>query len=429
MSETVSSFTPATISEIKTILFNSFITEHTSKERITPVILGPPGIGKTAGVEQFKDFLNEQQELLEQLGLPKKWRLISYRLSQCDPTDLKGVPVYRKIQDKEGNTVELCSYAPPGLFPLTEVPESGEGQDVGTILFFDELKQATPVMMHLAANIMDGVVGDYTIDKRRTFCIAAANRKEDLAAVFEIPRSLGNRILTLEAKPSFAVWEKWATQNEVEAAVIGFLSQRTFAFYEGPKETSHTFCTPRSWYKVSCILKSMGEKFYSDQNIAILMLQGLVGPGFAVDFFAWAKQLRDNYSIEKIFSGEELPVPPRDTLYSIIIEGAYRLNTMIREIIDTPEFKGLPSTGRSDYLVDKLGKDRITKLENLYKWLQNPSIDPSFRLLINVYQEPKSKAALHEAILLHPQMKEVRQHHLQLQKELKEACDVHLPKN
>ena len=76
-------------------------------------MLGKPGQGKTAAVDQV---VNEYQQ--ENPG--KKVLYWSLRLNQCDPTDIKGVPLYAKTP----SGLDICKFAVPDMFPIQGVPDS-----------------------------------------------------------------------------------------------------------------------------------------------------------------------------------------------------------------------------------------------------------------------------------------------------------------
>ena len=58
------------------------------------------------------------------------------------------------------------------------------------------------------------------------FVWAAGNRKEDRAAVFDMPAPLANRFLQLETEDDFDSVRSWATTHGIEERIIAFLSFR-----------------------------------------------------------------------------------------------------------------------------------------------------------------------------------------------------------
>lgn len=402
------------LSTAKTAILSLMEAEQTFSVRQTPIMLGAPGQGKSSIMEQLVDDLNQQVDkriarlieegisLEEAKAAHPSWLLRSFRLSQCDPTDLKGVPVYLKVDDRE-----ICSFAPPD-FPLKGMPNSAGGQNM--VIFLDELPQSTPTMMNLAANIIDGKVGDYELDPARTFIVAAGNRKQDKAATYDIPRNVGNRMIVLNVRTTFAEWEEWAMKNNLSATVVGYLKEHQIAFNEAPPDHGYTYATPRSWHKVSCQMKHMGDQWYNDNSHSLPVLTGTVGQATAHAFFQFAKVANQKFNIEKIFSGQMLEIDPttqKDILYSLVLEAAARINNWVGEVATKPSIVKVGGKAQAEALVKELGKDKVKSISNVYKWLNTTKgIDTAFSALINKYQNPVTRGLLRFAMTSQPEFKE-----------------------
>lgn len=111
--------------------------------------------------------------------------VVDVRLSQCDPSDLRGIPVWDKGKNA---TVWL----PPSTFP-----RSGYG-----IILFDELNLAPPLVQASAYQfILDRSLGEYVVPEGYSV-IAAGNRLEDRASLLELVGSppIMNRFTHVELK-------------------------------------------------------------------------------------------------------------------------------------------------------------------------------------------------------------------------------------
>ncbi|MEH2254855.1 ATP-binding protein [Nostoc sp.] len=161
--------------------------------QISTMIWGPPGIGKSSIVGQIA-----QENDID---------FVDVRLSQLAPTDLRGLPVA-----EDG----ISKWYPPEF-----LPRDGKG-----ILFLDELNMAPPAMQGVAQQlILARKVGSYVVPSG-WFVWAAGNRKEDRAAVFDMPTPLANRFLHLEAQPDFDSFKAYALETGVHEQIIAFLSFR-----------------------------------------------------------------------------------------------------------------------------------------------------------------------------------------------------------
>ena len=145
--------------------------------KLSTMIWGPPGIGKSS--------------IVAQTAARHELQFIDVRLSQLAPTDLRGLPV-----PENG----VARWYPPEF-----LPRSGRG-----ILFLDELNMAPPAIQGMAQQlILDRKVGSYSVPDD-WYIWAAGNRKEDRAAVFDMPSPLANRFVHLEVEPDFESFKAYA---------------------------------------------------------------------------------------------------------------------------------------------------------------------------------------------------------------------------
>ncbi len=187
--------------------------------QISTMIWGPPGIGKSS--------------IVGQLARESDIDFVDVRLSQLAPTDLRGLPVAENGISK--------------WFPPEFLPRKGKG-----ILFLDELNMAPPAMQGVAQQlILDRCVGSYEVPDG-WFVWAAGNRKEDRAAVFDMPSPLANRFLHLEVQPDFESFKAYALDKGIHEQIIAFLSFRTTLLHKiDPQQPA--WPSPRSWVMASAL--------------------------------------------------------------------------------------------------------------------------------------------------------------------------------
>lgn len=251
----------------------------------TPVIIwGPPGIGKTAKVQQ----------LGARLRLPVETVLASVR----EPADFAGLPVVTP------KGVELS--APTWARRLVE---HGEG-----ILFLDEISTAAPaVQAALLRVILDRVVGDLPLPEG-VAVVAAANPPEMAAGGWDLSPPLANRFVHLHMEPSVSEWSQWAAgRSQAHALVAGFLSVRPHLLLVYPK-TDHAAGTawpsPRSW--------DMAARLYA-VNPALSLLSGAIGTGVGLEFLAWVKGLDLPDPEELLAAPHTYRCPARaDQIYAVL---------------------------------------------------------------------------------------------------------------
>jgi len=262
------------------------IIEVAYEKKLPLFIWGPPGIGKSYSVRQTA------QRIAHKLGLrfderdieDGKFGFQDVRISQLDPSDLRGLP---KV---EGS---VTRWLPPNWLPRN--PQSRG------ILFFDELNLAPPSIQAACYQlILDRRLGDYRLPDGWTI-IAAGNRLEDRANVFEMPAPLANRFLHVTLKvPSVEEWTEWALKHNIDHRIVGFLNNKQDALFKfDAKIKEKAFPTPRSWEFCSRLIEGVKE----EQELLTLS-SAAVGYATAVQFVAFIK-LQETIDINKIFKEPE----------------------------------------------------------------------------------------------------------------------------
>ena len=231
--------------------------------RLSTMIWGPPGIGKSSIVAQIA-----QTHGIE---------FIDVRLSQLAPTDLRGLPV-----PDNG----ISRWYPPEFLP----------RDGAGILFLDELNMAPPAMQGVAQQlILDRRVGSYVVPDG-WFIWAAGNRKEDRAAVFDMPAPLANRFLHLEVEAHFDSFKAFALEHGVAEQIIAFLSFRPSLLHKlNPQQVA--WPSPRSWVMASILYR------------ADLELAPAIGLDTAAEFRAYTELYAALPDLAPILHGEGVGLP------------------------------------------------------------------------------------------------------------------------
>ena len=226
--------------------------------KLSAMIWGPPGIGKSS--------------IVAQTAAANGLDFVDLRLSQLAPTDLRGLPVA-----DDG----VARWYPPEFLP----------RDGAGVLFLDEINLAPPTMQGMAQQlILDRRVGSYVVPEG-WFIWAAGNRHEDRAAVFEMPAPLANRFLHLEIAPELESFKAFALANGVHEQIVAFLSFRpTLLHKSDPQQPA--WPSPRSW-----VMASELHRIGLDVGAAI-------GLGAAVEFNAYVALYSSLPDLERILDGQ-----------------------------------------------------------------------------------------------------------------------------
>ncbi len=247
-----------------------------NKIKLSTMIWGPPGIGKSS--------------IVAQTARAHKLVFIDLRLSQLAPTDLRGLPVASK---------GISRWYPPEF-----LPRSGAG-----VLFLDEINLAPPTMQGMAQQlILDRRVGSYVVPKN-WYIWAAGNRSEDRAAVFDMPAPLANRFIHLDVHPDFESFKNYALAKKFHEQIIAFLSFRPELLHKLDPQLP-AWPSPRSWEMANALHR------------AGLNVASAVGIGAATEFDAYIALYRDLPDLQQVLSGNgaQIKFPEEPSLrYAIVV--------------------------------------------------------------------------------------------------------------
>ncbi len=258
------------------ILDQEFLS--TSAGHHTPVMLwGPPGVGKS--------------QMVAQIAAAHQTPVIDIRLSQMEPSDLRGIP------SRIGNCVE---WAVPALLP------DAERHGPQGILFLDEITSVPPAVSAVTYQlIMDRRLGEYQVPDHLTI-FAAGNRQGDWGVTYTMPAPLANRFSHFEVDTHLDDWVVWAYANGIDERIIGFLRFRPELLFDfDPAHNPVAFLSPRSWefaHRGLC-------RFEDQPELLRGTLQACVGPAAGIELHTFIDSLDQMPNLDAILAGDEVPVP------------------------------------------------------------------------------------------------------------------------
>ncbi|MCB1871964.1 MAG: AAA family ATPase [Gammaproteobacteria bacterium] len=252
-----------------------------------PVMLwGPPGVGKS--------------QMVAQVARKHEVAVIDIRLSQMEPSDLRGIPF------RSGSQVE---WAVPALLP------DSDRHGVEGILFLDEITSAPPAVSAAAYQlILDRRLGEYKIPEHWAI-FAAGNRQGDRGVTYTMPAPLANRFSHFEVETNLDDWVIWAYRNAIDERIIAFLRFRPELLFDfDPAHNPVAFPSPRSWEFAHRGL----QKFDHHPQLLQSALQACVGPAAGVELHAFVNNLEQMPDLDGIIAGREIAVPTEiDLQYAV----------------------------------------------------------------------------------------------------------------
>jgi len=253
----------------------------------TPVMLwGPPGVGKS--------------EMIAQVAEKHQSPIVDIRLSQMEPSDLRGIPF--RVEDQ-------VEWAVPSMLP--DVKRHGEQG----ILFLDEITSAPPSVSAAAYQlILDRKLGAYEVPDGWAI-FAAGNRQGDRGVTYSMPAPLANRFSHFEVDVNLDDWVAWAYQHGIDERLIAFLRFRPELLFDfDPSHNPVAFPSPRSWEFAHRAL----NKFADNPKMLTGTLQACVGPAAGIELSAFVENMDKLPDIEAIVNGKDAEVPKEiDLQYAV----------------------------------------------------------------------------------------------------------------
>jgi hypothetical protein len=253
---------------------------------------GAVGVGKSQVVKQVCD----------ELGIG----FTDVRLSQMDPTDIKGFPCPDQATGQ-------MRWLPANFFPpmgTKAKPNKTKG-----LLFMDEMNSAVQAVQASAYQLtLDFKVGDYVLPEGWTVG-AAGNRAVDRSIVNKTPAALNNRLIHIEWENDLEDWVAHARTKGIADINIAWLRFRSALFHSfDPAINPEAFPTPRGWFKVDKIMKQG-----LPANVQLDLIRGTVGNGAAMEHLAYLKTYLTLPTVQEIAVAPdttEVPEQP-SSLYAL----------------------------------------------------------------------------------------------------------------
>lgn len=268
--------------------------------------LGAPGVGKS--------------QLIQQIGEKYGYKVIDIRLAQMSEVEIGGL-----IYPNESKTKTIW------LAP--EVLPNEERDGPKTILLLDEITSCTKRVQVAAYQlILDRKIGQYTLPEG-TFVIALGNGEDDDGVYIQLAGPLADRFEIHYLEPNFEDWKNdYALKHGVHPYVVNYLTFKPTALHtQASSEGSMLFATPRSWVRVSNILK-----FDSDINKKVIRhkIIGNIGESEGNQFIAFCKENTDIVTADDFIQNKNTKAPNAPEKLSVLVSSIVNKASFISKISD-----------------------------------------------------------------------------------------------
>ncbi|MBQ6409519.1 MAG: AAA family ATPase [Butyrivibrio sp.] len=259
-------------------------------ERQRPILLmGPPGIGKTAVMEQ----------IAQELGIG----LVSYTITHHTRQSAIGLP---KISEKsfEGKKYSVTEYTMSEIIGAVYEQREKTGIKEG-ILFLDEINCVSETLAPTMLQFLQyKTFGSHKLPEGYII-VTAGNPPQYNKSVREFDIVTLDRVRQINIEEDFDSWKEYAYKAGVHGVVLAYLEIKKDNFYSIKTDVDgRSFVTARGWEDLSRIIK-VNEKLGIpvDENLTSQYLQNVeVARDFA-GYYELYRRYNELYKIPDILQG------------------------------------------------------------------------------------------------------------------------------
>ena len=260
-------------------------------EQQRPVFLmGPPGIGKTAIMEQ----------IAAELGVG----LVTYSMTHHTRQSALGLP-FISHKTYNGKEYEVSEYTMSeiigSVYDLMEETGLKEG-----ILFLDEINCVSETLAPSMLQFLQyKIFGRHRVPEG-WIVVTAGNPPEYNNSVREFDIVTWDRLKRIDVEPDYDVWKEYAYKKGVHASIITYLDIKKADFYKIETTVDgKSFVTARGWSDLSDMIKLFEQHGLTvDEKLIGQYLQNRkIAKDFAI-YFDLFNKYKSDYQVDKILAGK-----------------------------------------------------------------------------------------------------------------------------
>lgn len=253
------------------------------------IMMGPPGVGKTAVVRQVAD----------ELGV----NFVSYSITHHTRQSALGLP-FITTREYDGTSRSVSEYTMSEI--VAAVFEARERSGVAEgILFLDEVNCVSETLAPAMLQFLQyKTLGMHSLPEGWVI-VTAGNPPEYNRSAREFDSAMLDRLMRIDVEPDLGAWREYALAHGVHPAVMTYLEARPENFYRMKTSAcGPVIVTPRGWEDLSRMLQA-----YEAEGMEVhssLPGRYLQDGDVALDFGAYYELFRkyeDDYKVADILDG------------------------------------------------------------------------------------------------------------------------------
>ena len=260
-------------------------------EKQRPIFLmGPPGIGKTAIMEQ----------IAQELGVG----LVSYSMTHHTRQSALGLP-FIEHKTYGGREYAVSEYTMSEIIASVYDTMEATGLKEG-ILFLDEINCVSETLAPAMLQFLQyKIFGRHRVPEG-WIVVTSGNPPEYNNSVREFDIVTWDRLKRIDVEPDYETWKEYAYQKAVHPAILTYLDIKKDDFYKIETTVDgKTFVTARGWSDLSDMIRLYEKN--DDRVDEKLVCQYLQNPKIAKDFAIYYdlfNKYRADYQVDRILDGK-----------------------------------------------------------------------------------------------------------------------------
>ena len=255
-------------------------------------LMGPPGIGKTAIMEQ----------IASELGVA----LISYSMTHHTRQSALGLPfIEKKIYNGKEYAVSeyTMSEIIASVYDIMEETGVKEG-----ILFLDEINCVSETLEPSMLQFLQyKIFGRHRVPDG-WIVVTAGNPPEYNNSVHEFDIVTWDRLKRIDVEPDFDAWKEYAYKAATHGSIMTYLDIKKSDFYKVETTVDgKSFVTARGWSDLSDMIRLYEENGLKvDEDLILQYLQDKkIAKEFAV-YYDLFNKYRSDYQVSRILDGQDV---------------------------------------------------------------------------------------------------------------------------